>query len=147
MASKFSGKEIIFTFKDKKISKSAKDNKRIHWRTDVDIERELRKAFKATSDISREKERSCLPRKQKDVSTIDQDLGESSEGTSVSIEITIVSEKTFLIGISFGEGDADKDAYKKNKIWFTDAIAHFYKELKSRPTTIHFLIDTVPPIA
>ena len=151
MTARFNGKSIIFAYKNKKIIKSAKENKHIHWRTDEDIKKELKKAFISSfKDGETRNGRSCFPKRHNSIYRTDQEHGETLEGImeNISIEITTMKEDTtFLIAFSLGEFDDDKkEVDKRNKIWFTDAIAYFYKELKSRPTTIHFLIDTVPPI-
>ena len=70
---------------------------------------------------------------------------------NIAIEITKSDDNSFVFDISLGEtgddGNDDKrNEEKRNKGLFCDAVAYFYKELASRPTTIHFLIDTVPPI-
>ena len=65
----------------------------------------------------------------------------------IAIDIKATEENTVYLNISFGEQmDFDEEREKKNRKWFKDAIYLFYKELKKRPTTIHFLIDTVPPL-
>ena len=148
MTSKFRGKTILFVYKDKTIVKSAKDNKFIHCRTDNDLMRELKKAFKSVIEKGGSKKKTCFSRSRKAIEKADVEVGKGYEGNidDITIEVTSLSEEKFIIGIGLGKSDDDENADKRNKIWFTDAISHFYKELKNRPTTIHFLIDTVPPI-